>query len=258
MRRLMSAIVVAGLVTGAAQANAQDDDYRAPRDANLDARGARSLRVEAKAGLLRIEGREGISEVRVRGTARASRESWLDEIQLRTDRRGDELQVIVDIPSRSWSGERGRQYRGLDLVIEVPAGLTLDVTDGSGAIEIVGVAGVRVRDGSGEIELRNIAGPVDINDGSGELTVRHVRGDVRLDDGSGEVTIEDVRGNVDIIDDGSGSLTISHVTGWVEVRDAGSGSVRVSDVGGDLTVRDTRRSRVRYDNVRGEVRISDR
>jgi DUF4097 and DUF4098 domain-containing protein YvlB len=255
MRRVLSAIVVAGLVAGTAQAQ-DDDHYRAPRDADLDARGARVLRVEAKAGALRIEGREGISEVRVRGIARASRESWLDDIQLRTDRRGDALEVIVDIPSWSWSGGR-HEYKGLDLVIEVPSTLALDVTDGSGEIEMRGVGAVRLRDGSGEIDMNDV-GAVDIEDGSGEISLRTVRGDVRLQDGSGEVHIEDVRGNVDILDDGSGSLTIARITGWVQVQDAGSGSVRVTDVGGDLTVRDTRRSRVRYENVRGEVRIADR
>jgi hypothetical protein len=255
MRRLLSAIVLASLVTGSARA--QDDDYRAPRDADLDASGARLLRVEAKAGLLRIEGRSGLSEVRVRGVARASREDWLEDIQLRTDRRGDELHVIVDIPPWSWTGI-GRSYKGLDLVIEVPASLALDVSDASGSIAIRGVGPVRIDDGSGEIELRDIGGAVDIEDGSGEIEMVSVRGDVRLDDGSGEVHIEDVQGNVTIEDDGSGSLTISKVTGQVRVNEAGSGSVRVSDVGGDLTVRDTRRNRVRYDNVRGTVRINDR
>ena len=254
MRRLLSAIVLAGLVTGSA--GAQDEEYRAPREAVLDAGGAKLLRVEAKAGLLRIEGRSGLSEVRVKGVARASRESWLEEIQLRTSRRGDELQVIVDIPTREWSVD-GRSYRGLDLVIEVPPTMALDVTDQSGEIEMRGVGPVRLEDGSGEIELRDIEGPVDIDDGSGEITIVSVRGDVRLEDGSGEVHIDDVRGNVTIADDGSGSLTISKVTGEVRVNEAGSGSVRVSDVGGDLTVRDTRRSRVRYDNVRGTVRIQE-
>jgi hypothetical protein len=255
MRHVLSALVMTGIVSGSALT--QEADYTARRDADLDARGARSLRVEAKAGSLRIEGRSGLSEVRVRGTARASRESWLDDIQLRTDRRGDELEVIVDIPSWSWTGV-GRAYKGLDLVIEVPSTLALDVIDGSGAIVIAGTGPLRVRDGSGDIDVRDIEGPVDITDGSGEIVLRMVRGNVRIDDGSGEVEIEDVRGNVEIVDDGSGSLSIARVTGWVEVHDAGSGTVRVSDVGGDLTVRDTRRSRVRYDNVRGTVRIADR
>ena len=255
MRRVMSAIVVCAVVT--ASASAQDDAYTAPRDAELDARGARSLRVEAKAGMLRIEGRAGTSEVRVRGTARASRESWLEDIQLRAERRGDVLEVIVDIPSWSWTGT-GREYKGLDLVIEVPPGLALDVVDGSGAIEMRGVGPLRLRDGSGEIEITDVTGTVDIDDGSGEVVLRNVRGEVRIEDGSGEMHIEDVQGNVDIVDDGSGSLTIARVTGWVQVNDAGSGTVEVTDVGGDLTVRETRRSRVRHSNVRGTVRIADR
>lgn len=253
MRRLLSAIVVASLVTGTARAQ---DENRAARDADLDASGARLLRVEAKAGQLRIEGRSGISEVRVRGVARASRESWLDDIQLRTGRNDDELYVVVDIPSWSWTGI-GHAYKALDLVIEVPQTLALDINDGSGNVEIRGVGAVRLHDGSGEVDVRD-AGPVEVEDGSGEVTLRGIRGDVRVEDGSGEVTIDDVQGNVTIIDDGSGSLDITRVTGWVRVNDAGSGSVRVSDIGGDLVVRDTSRRRVRYDGVRGTVRIMER
>lgn len=254
MRRLFSAIVLAGIVTGSAGAQ-RGEGYSEARDATIDVADAKSVRVDAKSGFLRIEGKPGLSEVRVRGTARASQEDWLDDIQLRTERRGDEISVVAEIPSWNWNG-RGNAFKSLDLVIEMPARLPVNITDGSGEIDVRSVAGAQIEDGSGEIELRDIAGPVEIDDGSGEVKLISIAGDVRIKDGSGEVNIEDVRGNVIILDDGSGSLEITKVTGEVRVNEAGSGSVRVSDVGGDLTVRDTSRSRIRYDNVRGEVRIN--
>lgn len=259
MRRLPIAVVIGSLITAAGTAQAQrgDEGYEAARSASLDARDARVLVIVGKAGGLRIEGKAGLTEVRVTGTARASRQDWLDEIQLRTERRGTTLHVEADIPEWSWRGS-GNAFKALDLVIEAPASLAVEVSDGSGGIDIRTVAGARVRDGSGGIELHDIAGPVDINDGSGSIVVRGVRGDVRIDDGSGEIDIDDVTGSVIIADDGSGSIEIRRVSQHVRISDPGSGSVRVADVGGDLEVRGVKRSRVRYSDIRGRVNVDDR
>lgn len=58
------------------------DNYTSPRDANVDARGAKTIEVRAGAGSLRIEGRTDISQVQVRGTARASSRNRLQDIKL--------------------------------------------------------------------------------------------------------------------------------------------------------------------------------
>lgn len=257
MRRLPIAVIIGSLVTGAGAAEAQwgGKGYEAARNATIDARDARVVQVTAKAGGLRIEGRAGLTEVRVAGTARASREDWLDDIQLRTERRGSTIHVDVDIPEWSWRGN-GEAFKALDLRIEAPASMMVEVTDGSGGVDVRNVAGARVKDGSGEIELHDITGPIDVNDGSGEIVIRNATGDVRVDDGSGEIDIDGVTGSVTIADDGSGSIEIRRVTQHVRIYEPGSGSVRVSDVGGDLEVRDVRRSRVHYSDVRGTVRIN--
>ena len=80
------------------KARALDADYTAPRNADVDARGARTIRIEAAAGFLKVEGRKDIDQVHVKGMARASRRGWLDNIKLIAERRGDEVFIKADIP----------------------------------------------------------------------------------------------------------------------------------------------------------------
>ena len=58
------------------------DTYTSPRNADVSAAGANVVVIDAAAGSLRVEGRTGIDQVRVRGTAKASDKRWLDDIKL--------------------------------------------------------------------------------------------------------------------------------------------------------------------------------
>jgi hypothetical protein len=217
----------------AAQWFGDSDAYAADRDAEVDARGARRVSVEGRAGFLRVRGVEGLTRVRVRGTARASRRAELDDIRLVARREGDVVVVRADIPDTDGDWQSG--VRALDLTIEVPRGIAADVVDGSGALEVRGVGALEVRDGSGGIELEDV-GPTRVEDGSGEIRVRDVRGDLRVADGSGDVEVRGVRGSV------------------VVERD-GSGGIDVRDVTGDLTVDRARGRGIEYAGVRGRVSV---
>ena len=81
------------------------DDYTAPRSATVSAAGAKVVRIHARAGWLKVRGRDGAANVKATGTARASNESWLPEIKLTAERSGDVIDVTVDIPERSFVGE---------------------------------------------------------------------------------------------------------------------------------------------------------
>src|SRR5215210_733791 len=113
-----AAIAAAPFLIGSA-AHAQD--YSAPRNAVVDASGARTVEVEAAAGNLRVEGKPGLRQVQVTGTARASSQQFLNQIRLIAERRGDVVFIKADIPD----GDNERFYHGnnwaaLDLVIHVP------------------------------------------------------------------------------------------------------------------------------------------
>ena len=240
MRRARPLPLLLALAAGPAAAQGE---YTARRDTTVDARGARRVEVEARAGSLRITGVAGLTEVRVRGTAHASDRALLDEIRVFARREGDVVRVRADIPDerdgrwRSWRSWRGDYSRGLDLVIEVPARIAADVDDGSGEVEIRGVGALDLRDGSGSISVEDVDS-ARIEDGSGEIRVRNVRGDVRVRDGSGGIDADDVRGAVIVERDGSGGVSARHV-------------------GGDLIVEQGRASRIDYADVRGRVQIPE-
>jgi hypothetical protein len=239
MKELMLALVTGACCATTALAQ-RDADYTAPRQASASAVGARRIFVAAGAGSLRIEGKRGLTEVRARGTAYASSRGVLDEIRLVAQRRGDVVELRTEIPEQQHDRSWDMWQAGIDLVVEVPDSLALDVEDGSGSLEI-----------------RNV-GALEVRDGSGEMTIEHVRGALTIRDGSGTVRVDDVRGAVEVPSDGSGSLEISHVAGSVHIGSKGSGPFDVDDVAGSFTVDNKGSGGVTYRNVKGAVQVPER
>jgi hypothetical protein len=190
--------------------------------------------VIGRAGDLKIQGHEGTAAVTVHGTACASTEDRLASVQLIAERRGEVVYVEAAIPEE-WLGGAA----ALDLVLDVPASIPLDVEDGSGSADIRDVAALKIVDGSGELRIENVSGAVTVNDGSGDIVIHK----------AGSVLIEE---------DGSGGVHITGVRGSVVVRDDGSGSIDVSDVGGDFSVEHDGSGGITHEGVRGQVRIPRR
>jgi DUF4097 and DUF4098 domain-containing protein YvlB len=236
-----------------AGAYAQTGHNESPRAAAVSASGARLVVVEARAGTLRIEGKAALTEVRARGTAYAPRKGMLDDIKLEAKRDGNIVRVIVEIPEMSFhmfdSSPR------LDLEIEVPNTIALQIHDTSGETEIRGVAAVELEDGSGGIEIRDVTGALRVEDGSGSILIENVRGNVSVRDGSGEIDVTDVTGALTVEADGSGEIVARRVSGTVHVKRDGSGSIRVVDVGGDLVVDRDGSGGVTHRSVKGAVRV---
>lgn len=247
---------LAAVSLAAAPVAAQDCRHEAQRDVRLAATATDRLVLIARAGSLRVEGRTGASEVTVRGRACASSQELLDMLRLRSDRSGDIARVEVEeIDWDEWDW-RDQQYARLDLVVEVPAGMRVDLEDGSGEISVRGTGDLTIDDGSGDIEVEDIAGGVRIDDGSGEIMIVRVRGDVSVDDGSGDVTVRDITGSVEL-EDGSGSIDIDGIEGTVRIPDDGTGSLDVRGVGGDLIVGDKGNGSIRHSDVRGRVDVPE-
>src|SRR5438046_9492342 len=115
-RRMRNAAIAAPFIFGPAALKAQShSDFSAPRNAVVDASGARTVRVEAGAGILRVEGKPGITQVQVKGTAWASSERILRSIKLVAERRGDEIYIKSDMPDGDFNWFNGSA--ALDLII---------------------------------------------------------------------------------------------------------------------------------------------
>jgi hypothetical protein len=234
-----------------------DDDcrYQETREATFDASGAERVRIQAGAGTLEVTGVPG-SEVRAEGLACGSSREILDEVRLEISRAGSTVHVEARMPEQtgSWFDARAR----LDLSIELPEDLAVELEDSSGTLEVTDVRSLVLDDGSGSTRIARVAGELSIEDGSGSIEVDEVGGDVRLKDGSGSIELREIGGDVDIIEDGSGSIAATSVVGSVRVRRDGSGSITVRDVGGDFTVEDDGSGSIDHDGVQGRVRIPEK
>ncbi len=263
-------LALATAVVPVGSAAAEDCPNVRPRRAGLDARGASLLRVEAAAGSLRIEGRAGLAEVRAEGQACADRPDIVERIRLEAERRGDVLEVRVRMPEEMFGGDHDAR---LDLTLEMPETLALEVSDGSGPADIRNVAALRAEDGSGDLRVEGVAGDARITDGSGELRVSGVGGNLTVEDGSGDIVAREIAGGVSITDgsgeidldgveadvlideDGSGGIQIARVGGSVRIETDGSGEIDVVDVAGDFTVETDGSGGVDFRDVRGRVSV---
>ncbi len=241
----------------------------AARELSLDAAGASRLRVVAGPGSLSVKGVPGATRVSAHGTACASNPGLLEQVRLEGHRFGDELVIETRQPRPSW----GSDSASLDLAIELPEGLAVDVTDGSGGAQVEHVASLRFADDSGALLIVDVAGEVQVVDGSGDLSIERVGGRLRLEDSSGDADISDVGGdievedgsgnlvirgarkNVVILEDSSGDIQVSQVGGDVRVRDDGSGDIRVSEVAGSFTVEHDGSGRITSSGVSGRVSV---
>lgn len=250
-------VALLGVVASDAMAQRSDPcAHEAQRSAMVDAAGARLLRLEAGSGSLRVEGRAGQNRVVVRGRACASSAELLERIELHGQRSGNDVVIRANVQRDRDRGFVGHHYARLDIVVEVPAGMSAEIEDGSGSIDLTNLGAVTIEDGSGEIVANHLRGDVEIDDGSGSIRLVDVTGRVRIDDGSGEIELQNIGGLIEI-DDGSGEVTIRGARNSVNVSD-GSGDIDVRDVAGDFTVADDGSGSIAYDNVRGRVDVPRR
>lgn len=275
MRVLITCFLLAFLISSVAMAEECKDI-----DVTLDAGGIRGLELNTGAGYLDVTGSSDSGDIEVYARACTDSRRRLEEMDVLYQLRGDTWEVETDVGNaregfRLFSLFDVNSEARIDMDVRVPAGLLLDIDDGSGAINVRGVTGeLRINDGSGGIGLSNITGPVDIDDGSGEIDINDVNGTVRINDGSGSIAvartldvtvrdgsgsmrISDIEGTVHVPDDGSGSIHIEHISGHVHVDDDGSGEIRVEDVRGDLTVSGAGSGGVHYRDVDGRVDVPE-
>lgn len=250
--------------------------FRAHREAQIQSAGIKRVVIESAAGDLRITGRPGVASIAASGEACASSAARLDELQIHHELRGDTLHLWTDrdrgeVIRIGWDDESSR----MDLSLELPTALSIDVDDGSGDTWIKSVhslviedgsgnlavadlrGDVRVEDGSGSLEILGVDGDVEVEDGSGEIEITGVKGNVVLQDGSGEVSIRQVGGSVDVREDGSGGLTIVGISRDVRVQVDGSGDIDIRDVSGSVNVEDDGSGVISTEGVTGRVSIPE-
>ena len=232
---MRSFIVIAMFAVSIAQAGWSD--YEEVRDMDLDVDGISHLSIKAGSGSMDVTGVSGLDKISVKATIvvpNADEDDALKVIEkkmtLTLDQKGSEAQLHAWFDG-SFMGFGSDAH--IVLEVSVPQGLSVNIDDGSGSLDVIDVAGdVTIDDGSGSIDVRNVAS-LKIDDGSGSIDVDDASGDVSIVDGSGSISVDHVKGSV-TVDDGSGSIRISDVEKDVIIIDDGSGSLTITDVRGKV------------------------
>jgi hypothetical protein len=246
---------ILAVVLGAGNAQAAECKYEKAIDLTLDLAGSELLSVAAAAGDLAITGRAGSAEAKVRGKLCVSEEEWLSEAAVHTEG-GRNASIAVSLPETGGWGFVFDRYAYVDLDIEVPAGLALDIRDSSGDVEVRGTGPVAIQDSSGDIELADVNGGTVLKDSSGDIELQRIAGDVTVrQDSSGDIYGRDIRGSVLIEHDSSGDIRFEEVGGDFVVESDSSGDIVADTVGGDFRVRQDSSGEVRSNAVSGEVKL---
>ena len=174
----------------------------------ISAGGMSTLRVLAGDGDLRIEGRPGLTQVRVVATACSSSSRTVDDIDFLLYHNGSTVELETDVPLRD--------NAHLDLIIEVPEQMAAAIYHDAGDIDVSDIDFVYIEDQSGDIDIRNIYFDVEIFDGSGHIDIVNVGGTVEIDDESGDIDVDDVGGDLIVWNDGTGSLRYRNISGRVQ------------------------------------------
>lgn len=249
-------VLLTMLAAGSAQA--WECEYEKNLDVTLNLQDSEQLAVAAAAGDLKITGHAGTTEARVHGKVCASKEEWLEQAELLTEG-GRKASITVNLPdsNEGWS-LMGSRYVYMDLEIEVPDDLPLDIRDSSGDVDIEGTGAVTIQDSSGDIDIENAHGDVVLQDSSGDIDLLGINGNVTVQqDSSGDIDGRDIQGAVRVEKDSSGDIHFQGVRDDFVVERDSSGDIVAETIGGDFRVLKDGSGEIRSSGVTGQIEIPD-
>jgi hypothetical protein len=228
--------------------------FQAPRNAALDLAGVHTLVIELGRHDLHLGGTPG-NTAQLRGRACASSKDRLDALQVTQRREGDRLILSARHDSSGLTISLFGSYAYLDLQVDVPATLAVEVNVGSGDALVANVAQLTAIVGSGDLQANSVRGRFDARVGSGDIKAEDVGETHVAVIGSGDFSANRVRGNIRIDSIGSGQADLRAIGGDVDVQTIGSGDLRVNGVARDLHVIHVGSGEVSHASVAGRVDI---
>ena len=246
----------------------------ATRTAKIDGEPVRKVIVGAGAGDLSVVGDKARTAAKASGEACASTQALLDQVQIETRREGDVLYIKTVLPESSVGILSGMRSAHLDLTVELPDSVAVEIADSSGDLEVREVRSAVVVDSSGDMRIANIHGDLKVHDSSGDIHIDTVTGNVQVEDSSSDIDVAEVTGDVEIPIDSSGGILLRGIGGNVHIgtdssgdiviqkvkRDVtidndSSGDIEARDIGGNFTVSADGSGDIRSDRVAGKVTV---
>ena len=227
------------------------------KNLKISSEGIELLEIECGAGFLEVVGHDALGNIEVKAeiildgqSPEKAKDFIRKRVELTLEKRGNRAVLISKIDSSGSIFSWGNKV--INLTVNLPKNMDLDVDDGSGSIIIENIRGnIDMEDGSGTLEIKDVTGDMNIEDGSGIIDIENIDGNIDIDDNSGEIRAEKISGEISI-DDGSGSINIKDVEGPVTVSD-GSGSINIDGVEKDVIIKDDGSGGVKIRNVKGKV-----
>jgi hypothetical protein len=153
----------------------------------------------------------------------------------------------------------------VDVLVELPAGSTVEAKLGVGSVRCTGaLGGCRLRSGAGDLQVEQ-AGSASLMTGMGLLTAETVTGDAKLTTGSGKLQVRSVAGTA-VLKNGNGETWIGHAGGDVQISSANgdiaadrpAASVTANTANGDIRVRELVRGSATLRSAAGRIEIGIR
>lgn len=243
------------LVVLASPLSASPCEYSKQIERQFDADNIALLKLNVLAGSLLVTGNSGSSQIKFSGEACANEEEYLSRISLDEVVNLSELELTVIIPQNAF-GFRS-DYAYVDVTVELPQSLMLEIADSSGDMEVNEASARLVDDSSGDIRVRGNKVKLLITDSSGNITVKDSLSDVEIRDSSGEISARNIKGSVLIPIDSSGDIDLSNVTQDVVIDRDSSGNIDINEVGNNVQIGSDGSGSIDIYKVDGFVRINN-
>ncbi|HEX8209750.1 MAG TPA: DUF4097 family beta strand repeat-containing protein [Longimicrobium sp.] len=220
-------------VLAAAPLEAQRDGY----DWSGSIPAGATLRVSTGAGDVNVTRAPRGSTATVRGRVRRAQGN--ERIRFELVREGQNVTICALYTERATctaqgirdDSHRGNRHARADFTVEVPAGVLLAASSGTGDVDVSGAtASVRASTGNGDVRVGPGAAEVNASSGNGTIQVQGARGAVRASSGNGQIDVATSAGPV-TASSGNGDIRVS----MASLRS--TSDLSFSSGNGDITLR---------------------
>ena len=251
----MHRLALAVLLLAPLSAFASPCKFEAPRNLQLNLAGVKSVQISVHSQDLHVIGNGSSNELSLTGRACASDKSELEQLQITQQRDGDQLRIDIGGKQHSSFSLFGSSYANLEVTVNLPASMPVNVSVGSGNADVRGVQELQSIVGSGDLHVRQIAGKFSTSVGSGDVDATDVGALDAGSVGSGDLKVSGVKGDAKVGSIGSGDVTLRQIGGTVRAGTLGSGDLTVNDVAGNFTLGAKGSGDVNHSGVKGKVSV---
>jgi hypothetical protein len=109
-----------------------------------------------------------------------------------------------------WRDDHHSNNRSVAFRVTAPAGCSLSLHTGGGAVTVGGfTGGVEAHTGGGAIDIEDMRGRVQAHSGGGGIVVKHITGTVEADTGGGAIAVDGTLSGSNHLSTGGGPITVS-------------------------------------------------